>query len=168
MQKLALAVAHTLEHRARSVLGHVDHKFFHWLAPYAVYFLIHYAGRGNLKFVALPAHILYQYRKVHFAPTAHAVAVRRIRFFNPQRHVAQKFLEQPVPYVAGGYPLSVLARKRRVVDGESHFDGGLGYLYELVRLYAVGRTDRIAYIYLFKTRETDYIARLGAFARDAL
>ena len=64
----------------------------------------------------------------------------------------------------GGHPLSLFARKGRIVYRESHLNSRLGYLYELVRLHAVGRAHRVAYVYLFKTGEADDIAGYRPFA----
>ncbi len=164
MQELALAVTHTLEHRARRVVGYVNDEPFHGLALYAVDFLEHDARGGNLKLVTFAAHIFNENRKVHFTPAAHTVAVRRTRFFNAQGYVFQKLFEKPVADMAGRDELAFPARKRAVVYGESHLYGRLGDFYEFVRFHAVGVAHGVADVYLFKPRKTNYIARFCRFA----
>ena len=72
--------------------------------------------------------------------------VERIRAL--LRHMQGDILEelalQAVAQIAGRDVLALLARERRIVDGERHLDGRVGDLHEGQRLHLLRRTDRAA------------------------
>ena len=144
LQKVALAGADLLDDRAYAVAGYVHHQTLQRLAHFAVNLLVEHAGGGDLELVALPAHGLDEDGQAHLAPARHVEGVGGVGLGDPQGHVLHGLAEQPLPDLAGGDELALLAREGGVVDGEGHLDGGGGDLHELDGLHRVGRADGVA------------------------
>ena len=80
---------------------------------------------------------------MHFAPAGYVEGIGAL-LGDVQGHVLEKLLFQPIPEVPGGDKLALLAGKGRVIDGEGHFNGGIGNLHEGQRLHAVRGTQGTA------------------------
>ena len=101
-----------------------DEQLFNRLQQVAVgvFFPKHFRARHQ-NFVAFAAHLLDENGDLHFAASADGEHLRVARLRDAQRDVRADFLHQPVPDVARGDELAVLAGERAVVDGEFHLDG---------------------------------------------
>ena len=78
--------------------------------------------RGHLELIALAAHRLDQDRQVHLAAACNVKGIGA-HLCHMQRDILEQFSLQTVTQVAGRDVFALAARKRRIVDGEGHFDG---------------------------------------------
>ncbi|CAN4040214.1 Histidinol phosphatase and related hydrolases of the PHP family, partial [Dysosmobacter welbionis] len=122
----------------------VHHQPLNGLALDAVDLLVQHAGGGNLELIPLPAHGLNEDGEGHLAPARHVEGSLLVRVGHTQGHVLQRLPVQPVPQLAGGDELALLAGKGGVVDGEGHLQGGGADLHEGQRLHAVRDADGVA------------------------
>ena len=167
--ELAFAPAHFFHDYAHAVLGHVGNEHVYRLAFYAVDVLEEHFGHGDLELVALAAHVLYKYGKVHFASAAHDEGVCGIAVGDAQGYVLYRFAVQPVAQVATGDEFALFARERRIVDHESHLHSRLAYLGEFHGLGTFGIAQRVAYRYAFHAAHAHDVAhrsRLDGRARE--
>ena len=73
---------------------------------------------------------------MHFAPPGHVEGIRSL-LGDVEGNVLEKLLFQPVAEVPGGDELALLACEGGIVDGEGHFDGGVGDFHKGQRLHAL-------------------------------
>ena len=158
--QVALALANLLNDRAHRVFRHVRHHALHGLALHAVDLLGQHAGRGDGELKALAAHGLDQDGQVHFAAARHVEGVRAL-LGDVQGHVLQQLTLQAVAQVAGGDVFALAAREGAVVDGEGHFDRGIGDLHKGQRLHGQRIADRPADRDVGDAGEGDDLARAG-------
>ena len=158
IDKLALTVAHLFHYRGNAALRYVDDEAVNRLTELAVDFFIYYAGGADGEFVAVAAHVFHEYRKVHFASAAYAVAVRRIGFVDAEAHVLHGFFEEVVTDVTRGDVFAFSAGERRVVDAEGHFDGRFTDFDKGQRLGRVDIRYGVADGDIVKSGHTDYVA----------
>ena len=158
--KSSLSCAKLFHNCANVLLGYVNDHLLDRLAALAIDLLIKHSGVGAAKLVALTAHILYKYGKVHFSSSRNAEGVGGITVGNSERNVLKKLAVKARSQVTGGNELTLLTCEGRIVYREGHLHRGLAYLDELKGLYLCGRADGIAYRNVLTAREADNVANL--------
>ena len=159
--QFALAAAHLLHDRADRILRHVRDHALDRLAGLTVDFTEQRLRRADLELIALTAQVFNQDGQMHLAAAADAERVGRVGFVDTQGNVLEQLAEQALAQVARGDKLAFLARKRRIVDREGHFDRRLGNFnerqcFDMLRV-AQGFTDGD----VLNAGEADDLARLG-------
>ena len=78
-----------------------------------------------LKLIPFPTHRFDQYRKVQYSTAKHQEFIGTIRLLNAKCQVFLQFLVQTLLDVTGSNKLTILAKKRTIVDSEKHTHGRL-------------------------------------------
>ena len=81
---------------------------------------------------------------MELAPAGDLEGLGGVRILHPQGYVGIQLSVEPVPEMAAGHVLAVLAGQRRIVDIKGHGDGGLGDLLEGDGHRILGGTQGIA------------------------
>ena len=142
--QLTLSGGQLLDDRAGKLIRDIDKGNLHRLQSLvALIEVIDDLCLRNRELKALAAHVLDEDREVQLTATAHLEAVRR-ELLDAKRDIGVQLAEQTLAQVTGGDVLSLLARKRAVVDHEVHRDGRLGNLLERNGLRSFGTRNRVS------------------------
>ena len=123
VRDLRLAAGEVLHDRAEVFVGNFDEEFLDRFERVAVgVFLPEHFGARDEHFVTFAAHLLDENGDLHFAASADGENLRVAGLRDAQGDVGADFLHEPVPDMARGDELAVLAGERAVVDGEFHLN----------------------------------------------
>ena len=100
LNEIAAALTQLFNDRADIFLRHVQRHTLHRLALLTVDLLIEHARVGAAKLVALAAHGLDEYRKMHFTASGYTEVVGRVAVADAQRHVLEQLAVEAVTYLS--------------------------------------------------------------------
>ena len=166
VEQVTLALTHLFDDSAGEFVRNVDIDLFDRLHDNAVFFLENDVRGGQCHFIAFTAHVFHENGQVHFTASADTEFICGCTVGNAQGNVLEQFFVQTLTQMTGGDILAFLACKRRVIDGNGHFERRLGDLDKFQRLGSVVLADGITDGDVFTAGEADDIADGCFFYRN--
>ena len=160
LQKLALAAGNQFDNRTRKFIGTIDIQILKGLANFPVDLLGDDRRTGNLKFIALAAHIFNENGKMQFSSSRNLQGIGGIGILHAQRDVGLQFPIQPLPNMTGGDVGALLACKGRGGNGEKHGKNGILDLHKIKPIGMIGIANGIPDLDIGNAGQTNDIARL--------
>ena len=136
-EEVAFSGAEFLNDGTVVFFGDVDCDVFHRLAFDAVDGFEEDVGHGTGEFVAFAAHGFDEDREVHFTASRDLEAVGGLAVLDSEGDVAEEFLVEAFPELAGSDEFAFSSGERAVVDREGHLKCRLADLDEFERLDTV-------------------------------
>ena len=146
-----------------AVLRNIDNKALHRLKLLAglLVGLEEHTRSRNSQLIAFTAHILDEDREVHLTSSGNTEGICAVCFSYTERNVTEELTEESLTELTGSHELALLAGKRAVVNGESHLNGRLTYLYEGQRVRGFCSADSITDSDALDTGYPDNIAHFS-------
>ena len=100
LDEIAAALTQLFNDRTDIFLRYVQSHALHRLALLTIDLLVEHARVGAAKLVALAAHGLDEYRKMHFTASGYTEVISRIAVADAQRHVLEQLAVEAVTYLS--------------------------------------------------------------------